>query len=161
MLSNAVKQYLSAIALSALTFGLAPQPVSGQSQPSLQFDPPSGTRLSSRNAAVEIVLDLGGYTWATLPWDWRSPTVILNGRDISNRARSLVAGATGVALDNSQVIASTQTLADNSMTLRLSGMRLSPGFHQLLIRLEPLGANEPLEFRATYPAIAGQEQQQL
>ncbi|MEO1131948.1 MAG: hypothetical protein AAFX40_04490 [Cyanobacteria bacterium J06639_1] len=160
MLSNAVTLSLSAIALSALTLGIFPLPANSQSRPSLQFDPPSGTRLSSRNASVDIVLDISGYTWETLPWDWRSPTVILDGRDISERARSLVAGATGVAIDDSQVVASAQTLSDDSMTLRLSGMRLSPGFHQLSIQLEPLGAGEPLEFSATYPAIAGQDRQQ-
>lgn len=131
-----------------------------QSRPSLQFDPPSGTRLSSTNAAIDITLDISGYTWATLPWDWRSPTVVLDGRDISAQARSLAAGATGAVIDASQVVASKQTVTADSMTLQLSGMRLQPGFHEVHVQLDALGPEGPLEFQATYPVIAGQERQQ-
>lgn len=147
----------TAIALAALLITPAAR---SQSQPTLQFDPPSGTRLSSTNAAVALTLDISNYTWATLPWDWRSPTVMLDGRDISTQARSLAAGATGAAIDSSQVIASQQTVLPDRMTLDMSGLRLQPGFHRVTIRLDAIDSGPPLEFEATYPVIAGQERQQ-
>ncbi|NJK72284.1 MAG: hypothetical protein HC926_02705 [Synechococcaceae cyanobacterium SM2_3_60] len=72
----------------------------------LRFEPPPGTRLSDTNAFITLTFDISGYSWSNLPWDWQNPRVILDGEDISEAGRSLVAGATAVALNPSQIVVS-------------------------------------------------------
>ncbi len=125
----------------------------------LRFEPPPGTRLSDTNAFITLTLDISGYSWSNLPWDWQNPRVILDGEDISAAGRSLVAGATAVALNPSQIVVSELVQTPESLTLRLSGLRLSPGFHQVTVEF-PAEGRESLVFQANYPVIAGQGQVQ-
>lgn len=139
-----------------LCLGLLSQPAIAQE---LQFDPPPGTRLSDTNAFITLTFELGNYTWMSLPWDWQNPTVTLDGEDISVAARSLVAGATAVALNPSQIVVSELNQTATTLTLQFSGLRLSPGFHQVTIEFPGIG-QPPLVFSANYPVIAGQDQMQ-